>query len=146
MQGFLSHNIRSQDGDFIIKRKDNITAYQLAVVIDDYQQNITHIVRGFDLLESTPKQIYLQSLLGYPTPYYCHVPIITDQQGDKLSKQSFAQAVSNKKPEKTLFLLLELLKQNPPLLLKSASVDDILLWAIDHWNIERLKKISTMSH
>ena len=146
LQGYLCHNIAKQDGDFIIKRKDKITAYQLAVVIDDYQQNISHIVRGFDLLDSTPKQIYLQTLLGYPTPNYCHVPIITNEHGDKLSKQTFAQAVSKKNPEKTLFLLLKLLQQNPPIQLKNASIEDILNWAIEHWNIEPLKKISTISN
>lgn len=144
LQGTLSHNMANQDGDFIIKRKDNITAYQLAVVIDDYQQNITHVIRGFDLLDSTPKQIYLQSLLNYPTPHYCHVPIVTDERGTKLSKQSFAQAVTTINPEKTLFLLLTLLKQSPPVNLKSASIKDILNWAIEHWQIAPLKRIDNV--
>jgi glutamyl-Q tRNA(Asp) synthetase len=145
LQGVLSHHIADQHGDFIIRRKDNIIAYQLAVVVDDYQQNINHVIRGFDLLDSTPKQIYLQQLLGYPTPRYAHVPIITDPQGNKLSKQNLAQAVDTKNPSKTLFLLLHSLHQKPPAQLKNASVTDMLDWAIEHWNSQLLKNIRTIT-
>lgn len=138
--------LANQHGDFIIRRKDNIIAYQLAVVIDDHLEKINHVVRGFDLLDSTPKQIYLQQLLGYKTPQYCHIPVITDLEGDKLSKQSFAEGVSSKNPEKTLLLLLELLAQSPPKLLKTASVHQIIDWAIDHWKAEPLKKIRAISN
>ena len=144
LQGHFCHDIAEQHGDFIIKRKDNITAYQLAVVIDDYQQNISHVVRGFDLIEQTPKQLYLQSLLGYPAPTYCHVPIITHQNGEKLSKQTCAEAVSQKTPQKTLFLLLELLKQKPPNSLKNASVTNTLDWAAEHWQIRHLRNIQSL--
>ncbi len=145
IQGQLIQSIAEQYGDFIVKRKDNIIAYQLGVVIDDYRQNISHIVRGFDLLDSTPKQLFLQQLLGYPTPTYCHVPLIVDQQGNKLSKQAFAQAVSLKNPEKTLYLLLTLLKQNPPVILKSASVPTMIQWAIENWQSQPLKKIRAIN-
>jgi len=145
LQGYQNHNIAHQYGDFIVRRKDNIIAYQLAVVIDDHLQNISHVIRGFDLLDSTPKQIFLQQKLTYTTPSYCHVPVIVDPQGDKLSKQTFAQAVSIEKPEKTIFLLLELLKQNPPLQLKKASVKELIDWAIEHWNTDSLKKIRTIN-
>ena len=145
MQGSQSQNIAHQHGDFIVRRKDNIIAYQLAVVIDDHLQNISHVIRGFDLLDSTPKQIFLQQTLAYATPGYCHIPIITDPQGAKLSKQTFAQAVSIEKPEKTLFLLLELLKQNPPHQLKKASVKELINWAIDHWQTDSLKKIRAIN-
>lgn len=146
IQGQQVFSASDQLGDFIVKRKDNVIAYQLAVVVDDYQQNITHVIRGFDLLDSTPKQIFLQQLLGYPTPNYCHVPIITDSQGCKLSKQSFADAVSTEKPEKTLFLLLQLLQQNPPALLKTASVKEILEWAVNNWQSQQLKKIRAINN
>ncbi len=146
LQGSLNHNIAHQHGDFIIRRKDNITAYQLAVVVDDYQQKISHVIRGYDLLDSTPKQIYLQTLLDYPTPNYCHIPVITDLKGDKLSKQTFAEGVSTKNPQKTLYLLLELLRQNPPTLLKKASVKDILNWAIEHWHSQPLKKLRAIKY
>ncbi len=146
LQGYFSHHVAHQCGDFIIKRKDKIIAYQLAVVIDDYLQNITHVVRGFDLLDSTPKQIYLQQMLGYSIPRYCHVPIITDQDGCKLSKQAFAQPVTTENPQKTLFVLLQLLKQNPPELLKTASINEIINWGVEHWNINSLKKIRAISN
>lgn len=141
LQGGYRHNLSTQYGDFIVKRKDNIMAYQLTVVIDDFLQKVSHVVRGFDLLDSTPKQIYLQQMLGYPTPKYCHVPIIVDQKGDKLSKQTFAQAVSNKNPEKTLFFLLELLKQNPPVQLKNATIDELISWGIENWQVDNLRNI-----
>ena len=145
MQGKQTHNVAQESGDFIVKRKDNITAYQLAVVIDDQQQNISHVVRGFDLLDSTPKQIALQNILGFKTPHYCHFPIIVDQQGNKLSKQTFAQAISTEAPEKTLFLLLELLQQNPPHQLKKASIQEMINWGVDHWRSDPLKTIRAIN-
>lgn len=141
VQGQQLHAMAQQHGDFIVQRKDRVIAYQLAVVIDDFRQKISHVVRGSDLLESTPKQLFLQQLLGYPSPAYCHLPMLVDAQGNKLSKQTLAPAVATKQPEKTLFLLLTLLKQNPPLALKDASVATIMQWAIEHWKLEPLKKI-----
>lgn len=146
LQGQLTDNIAQQHGDFIINRKDQIIAYQLAVVIDDHLQNISHIIRGIDLLDSTPKQIYLQHLLGYATPEYCHIPVIVDKQGVKLSKQTFAQAVSSDNPEETLVWLLKLLRQDPPNNLKNASVAEILSWATDHWQPSQLKKIRAITN
>ncbi len=145
IQGHQNYNIAHQHGDFIVRRKDNITAYQLAVVIDDQLQHVTHVIRGFDLLDSTPKQIFLQQTLVYETPSYCHIPVIVNPQGDKLSKQTFAQAVSTEKPEKTIFLLLELLKQNPPNQLKKAPVNELINWAIEHWQTDSLKKIRAIN-
>jgi glutamyl-Q tRNA(Asp) synthetase len=145
VQGQHQHALAEQHGDFIIKRKDNIIAYQLAVVIDDFRQNISHIVRGFDLLDSTVKQLYLQKILNYPSPVYCHVPVLVDQQGNKLSKQTFAQAVSLDHPEKTLLLLLGLLKQNPPSNLITASVPSIIDWAVENWQSQTLKKIRAIN-
>ncbi len=140
LQGLFQQNLSQSPGDFIVRRKDNITAYQFAVVIDEYQQHITHVVRGFDLLDSTPRQIYLQNLLDYPQPEYMHLPVIVDRQGDKLSKQTGAQAVSTKNPSKTLYFLLSLLKQQPPAELVDAPPSEILDWAIIHWQAEHLKK------
>ncbi len=150
LQGLQTHNFAQAFGDFIIKRKDGITAYQLAVVIDDHLQNISHVVRGFDLLDSTPRQIALQNILGFKTPHYCHIPIIVDQQGNKLSKQKCAQAVSTETPQKTIFLLLELLQQNPPPKLKNAPVKELISWGIAHWHpaplkLKRYKKIRAIS-
>ena len=138
LQGAVISNIAEQD-DFILKRKDQIVAYQFAVVLDDALQGVTHVVRGYDLLELTPKQIYLQKLLGLATPVYMHVPIIMDAQGFKLSKQTLAEAVSLKEPQKIIFQLLQLLRQSPPQELKTVSLSDLLAWAIKHWTPEHLK-------
>jgi glutamyl-Q tRNA(Asp) synthetase len=145
LQGNISENIANQHGDFIIQRKDRIIAYQLAVVIDDHLQGVNHIVRGYDLLESTAKQIYLHQLLGYQPPSYMHVPIIVDQHGQKLSKQSFAEPVSHSNRSQTLWYLLKLLKQSPPQSLATASVKQILQWAIENWQPQNLIAITSVS-
>ncbi len=145
LQGLISQNLANQQGDFILKRKDGIIAYQFAVVIDDKLQQINHIVRGCDLLEETPKQTYLQQLLGLPTPIYKHVPVIVDQGGFKLSKQTLATAVDTQSPNISLFSLLKLLKQNPPDELDGVTVNDLLDWAIIHWQPEVLRLCSTIS-
>jgi glutamyl-Q tRNA(Asp) synthetase len=143
LQGHICHNIAQQHGDFVIKRKDQIIAYQFAVVIDDYQQRITEVVRGFDLLDCTPQQIYLHQVLGLQPPTYLHVPILTDQHGQKLSKQTYAQAVDLRHPSATLFYLLTLLNQQPPVELYQASVVELLAWAIEHWQARTLKAVRT---
>lgn len=139
LQGLVSHNLSKQHGDFILKRKDQVIAYQFAVVIDDDRQGVNHVVRGFDLLDSTPRQIYLQQMLGFATPDYMHVPVIIDEQGYKLSKQTRATAVDLKTPHSVIFSLLTLLKQNPPCELQDAPETEILNWAIDHWDPAPLK-------
>ncbi|MDA1343346.1 MAG: tRNA glutamyl-Q(34) synthetase GluQRS [Proteobacteria bacterium] len=145
LQGTISHNLAKQYGDFILKRKDGIIAYQFAVVVDDYLQGINYVVRGCDLLAETPKQIYLQQLLGFPTPAYMHAPVIVDQHGYKLSKQTLATAVDTQSPNITLFGLLVLLKQNPPDSLFGGSVSELLGWAIIHWRTDELALCSTIS-
>ena len=138
LQGLICRDLAGQHGDFILKRKDGIIAYHFAVVVDDYLQGVNHIVRGCDLLEETPKQIYLQQLLDFPEPAYLHVPVIVDQQGQKLSKQTLATAVDTKATNKTLFDVLVLLKQNPPNELNGASATELLDWAIVHWQPDDL--------
>lgn len=141
LQGLVRQNLMRDQGDFIVRRRDQIIAYQFAVVVDDYQQGITHVVRGADLLDSTPKQIYLQQLLDYPSPHYLHLPLIVDQHDHKLSKQNLAAPVADDNPAATLFSLLRLLRQNPPASLNTASVHEQLDWAIAHWQPQALKKI-----
>jgi glutamyl-Q tRNA(Asp) synthetase len=141
LQGDIFENLQRVHGDFILKRKDQIIAYQLAVVVDDYYQHITEVVRGIDLLDSTIKQLYLQQKLGLKQPRYFHIPVIVDQQGCKLSKQTFAAAVDPKTAGLTLHKLLILLNQSPPAELNKAPVLHQLDWAIENWNPDSLKKI-----
>ncbi len=145
LQGTLTRKLRQKDGDFILKRKDQVIAYQFAVVVDDYLQKVNHVVRGCDLLEETPKQIYLQQLLGLPIPIYRHVPVIVNQHGYKLSKQTLATAVDTQAPNLTLFDLLILLKHNPPAELKGATVGELMDWAIKHWQPDCLALCRTIS-
>lgn len=100
--GSMTQHLASEVGDFVLKRADGYWAYQLAVVIDDADQGVTHIVRGNDLLDSTARQIYLQRLLHAPTPSYMHVPIVLNQTGEKLSKQTGAQALDLANPLREL--------------------------------------------
>jgi glutamyl-Q tRNA(Asp) synthetase len=96
--GTVCQQLATEVGDFVLKRADGFWAYQLAVVVDDADQGVTHVVRGADLLDSTPRQIYLQRLLGVRTPEYLHVPVVTNAIGEKLSKQTGAQPLDKSKP------------------------------------------------
>lgn len=140
LQGEITENLSMQHGDFIVRRKDHIIAYQLAVVIDDHQQGITHIVRGADLLDSTIKQIYLQQCLNLSPPHYLHVPVLTGTQGAKLSKREYAPAVNQQNNRQILFKLLELLQQNPPIELGLSPIATQLDWALQHWNPAALNR------
>lgn len=145
VMGKQSQNMAQQCGDFVIKRRDGLFAYQLAVVVDDYLQNITEVVRGSDLLDSTPRQIYLQQLLNYPTPGYCHLPLAVDSNGNKISKSEGAARVDVDNREKQLFHVLVFLGQNPPADLAKSNIDDIWAWAIKHWSIELVSHNRTVS-
>jgi len=101
-QGKISQNLATECGDFVLKRADGYWAYQLAVVVDDADQGVTHVVRGADLIDSTARQIYLQRLLHIDTPSYMHVPVVTNADGEKLSKQTGAQALDVARPVETL--------------------------------------------
>jgi len=123
--------------DFVVRRRDGLAAYQLAVVVDDAEQGITHVVRGADLLESTPRQIFLQHCLDYATPRYAHVPVITTAQGQKFSKQNHAPALAREDAVNNLRRALRFLCQRqPPDAL--AHVDDVLAHAIEHWSLPRV--------
>jgi len=139
LQGHITQDLAGEIGDFVVKRADGLFAYQLAVVVDDASQRITNVVRGCDLLASTPRQIHLQHLLGLPTPHYMHLPIAVNAQGEKLSKQTLAPAVSGNNATEILIMALEFLRQNPPAELRGNSIEEILSWATTHWQPERLK-------
>lgn len=144
IQGEISQHLARVIGDFILKRKDGLFAYQLAVVVDDAAQGVTHVMRGADLLDSTPRQIYLQQLLGYATPQYAHVPVVTNSQGEKLSKQTLAQALEISQANIALFEALSFLGQNPPEEIKNATLDEVWRWAITNWQLANVPKSQTL--
>jgi glutamyl-Q tRNA(Asp) synthetase len=133
LQGRITQYLEREIGDFVVKRADGLFAYQLAVVVDDDAQGITHVVRGADLLYSTPRQIYLQRLLGLTTPAYMHLPVAVNAQGEKLSKQTLAQPVERNNAATTLFDALVFLRQQPPVGLRLDTVGQILNWAVVNW-------------
>ena len=132
--------------DFIIHRRDGLFAYQLAVVVDDAYQRVTHIVRGSDLLSTTARQVYLQETLGYTTPQYCHVPVITNPAGQKFSKQHHAPALDGNSAPNNLRAALRFLGQAkpPPQLV---SCEAILKFATSAWSLEPIPRtLSIVAH
>ncbi|MFC3115822.1 tRNA glutamyl-Q(34) synthetase GluQRS [Cellvibrio fontiphilus] len=138
-QGAQSQNLRTQAGDQILKRRDGFYAYQLAVVVDDIFQGITHIIRGSDLLEVTARQLRLFDLLEAPRPAYGHIPLALQANGQKLSKQNQAKALDNNKAGRNLWHGLAFLGQNPPADLARASTSELLDWAQAHWQPQAIK-------
>ncbi len=138
IQKQVEQNVAHQVGDFVLRRADGVVTYQLAVVVDDQVQGITQIVRGCDLLDSTPRQIFLQYCLGYRQPDYCHIPIIVNAAGEKLSKQTLAPALQSQHAVSNLYQALQLLGQQPPAALLHESLDSFWKWAFQHWDIVRI--------
>lgn len=145
LQGRISQSVEREIGDFTLLRADGIFTYQIAVVVDDAFQGITHIVRGADLLLSTPRQIYLQRLLGLPTPGYAHLPVAINAHGEKLSKQTLAPYADTSSPCTMILRLLEFLGQQPPAELAGYNLDTVWKWAVEHWDICKLQGIKTLS-
>jgi glutamyl-Q tRNA(Asp) synthetase len=138
LQGRIEQNLAKEVGDFVVRRADDIYAYQLAVVVDDFEQGVTDVVRGADLLASTPRQILLQRLLGYPTPRYAHLPVAVNQSGEKLSKQTRAAPLGKTEAPVQLWRALRFLGQEPLEALKAETVADIWDWAFVNWRTERI--------
>jgi len=138
IQGRCSQNMESECGDFVVRRADGLFAYQLAVVVDDAEQGITDIVRGADLLSSTPRQLLLQRQLGYATPAYAHLPVAVNADGEKLSKQTRAAALDAEHPSPDMVHALRFLGQSPEESLTTARPEEILAWALEHWNMDRV--------
>jgi len=135
LQGRIAQHLESESGDFIIRRRDGLIAYHLAVVVDDEMQAVTEIVRGIDLMDSTPRQIWLQQLLGYRTPAYAHIPVVTHADGDKLSKLTGAPGLSLHEVERTLVEALGALQQQPPSDLAQSTREEIWSWAVNNWEL-----------
>ena len=138
IQGRQAQRLDQEVGDFIIRRKDSLFAYQLAVAVDDAAQGITHVVRGSDLLESTGRQLYLQQLLGYATPAYAHIPLLLNDQGSKYSKQTHADPISDTDVCENLLVALRFLQQPLPPRSQCRQASGILSWALEHWQIQRI--------
>lgn len=137
--GRIEQNPAREFGDFVLLRADDHYAYHLACVVDDADTGITDIVRGADLLDSSPCQIVLQRLLGLPTPAYAHIPVVVNAAGDKLSKQTFAAPVEPAGVAEALFEGLRFLHQCPPAELRGAPPAELLAWAIPRWRIAALR-------
>jgi glutamyl-Q tRNA(Asp) synthetase len=144
LQGHITQHLESELGDFVVKRADGLFAYQLAVVVDDAFQKITHVVRGADLLASTPRQIFLQRLLELPVPHYMHLPVAVNEAGEKLSKQTLAAPVERGNLSVALWRVLVFLRQQPPQELHDANVGEILQWAVANWRPDNLRGIKTL--
>ena len=145
LQGRRMQRLETESGDFIVRRRDGLIAYQLAVVVDDELQGVTEIVRGIDIMDSTPRQIWLQNLLGYTTPGYIHLPVVTHPDGDKLSKATGAPGVPLEDVQPMLVGALEALGQSPPDDLAGATLADIWRWALKNWKIEPLQGVTDVS-
>ena len=141
--GQYAQNLAHDIGDFVLLRADGYWAYQLAVVADDADQGITHIVRGQDLLVSTPRQIYLQQCLGVPTPSYAHLPLLTNNQGQKWSKQTLAPALNLNQKEQLLRQVLTYL--NLPDAPAVNRPQELLDWAVAHWQMDKIPKSSIIT-
>lgn len=149
LQGDLSTRLESESGDFVIKRRDGLTAYHLAVVVDDHEQGITEVVRGIDLLDTTPRHIHLQRVLGFDTPDYVHIPVAENAEGQKLSKLTGARGIGLTERPAVLVSALDALGQEPDKTLADASLDSIWEWAIENWHLSALtgkKRISAAQY
>jgi glutamyl-Q tRNA(Asp) synthetase len=133
--GFYRQNLAEEVGDFVVLRSDGLFAYQLAVVVDDAVQDVTDVVRGADLLDSTPRQIWLERLLGIPQSRYLHVPVAANAAGEKLSKQTLAPALRIAEAAAKLRAALRFLGEDVPDE-TGLSAGEILTWATERWSAE----------
>lgn len=144
VQGEMTQDLATEVGDFVLLRADGLFAYQLAVVLDDAEQEITHVVRGADLLDSTPRQILLQQYLGVPTPQYAHLPVAVNIAGEKLSKQTLAEPLDDDNPVPALWRALDFLgQQPPPQLCVDGGLAELWEWAQRNWSLARVPQQKT---
>lgn len=143
VQGEQVQCLENEVGDFVLLRADGQFAYQLAVVVDDAWQGVSHVVRGADLLDSTPRQIWLQQCLGVATPHYAHLPVATNAAGEKLSKQTLARPLIPGDGA-ALWAALDFLGQDPPPALRAASLAELWAWAREHWRLAAVPRCRGM--
>jgi len=137
-QGRVECTLARDIGDFVVRRADGLIAYQLAVVVDDAAQGITDVVRGADLLYSTPRQLHLQRLLGLPVPRYAHFPVAVDANGEKLSKQTGAATIADVPALPLLRRALAFLGQDAPAELEQGGIGELWRFAIARWDDRRV--------
>ena len=138
VQGRVSQHLGGEVGDFVLLRADGYFAYQLAVVADDADQGITQVVRGADLLDSTPRQIFLQGCLGFPVPSYAHLPVAVNAAGEKLSKQTLALPVDGEDAAAMLGAALRFLGHEPP---PGLDVPAAWAWALENWRLDKVPRL-----
>jgi glutamyl-Q tRNA(Asp) synthetase len=145
VQGRFRQDVGAAVGDFVLKRRDGVIAYALAVVVDDAAQGITHVVRGADLLDATPRQIYLQRALGLPTPFHAHVPLIIEQDGNKLSKARRSVRLDASLAVPALLEVCRLLGLKPPPTMNTGKLIEVWRWAILNWDLQKVPKVLVSS-
>ena len=143
VQGLYRQDLRREVGDFIVYRADGVVAYHLASAVDDAELEVTCVVRGVDLLASTPRQAYLQDLLGQRRPEYAHVPVVTDRHGNKLGKQTRAPPTHLRPAGSVLRDALGFLAHPPPPGLAKAPPQELLAWALGAWTLERVPRVAS---
>ena len=144
LQGEFSQDLAAHAGDIILRRRDGIFSYVLAVVVDDGEQGVTDVVRGADLLDNTPRQVHLQQLLGLPTPSYAHLPLLTEPDGSKLGKSRRSIAVESAGASEYLGDVFGLLGLAPPAELRRGTVADAWRWAIANWDIAAVPRMRAL--
>jgi glutamyl-Q tRNA(Asp) synthetase len=140
IQGTYRQDVFAAVGDTILKRRDGVFAYLLAVVVDDAAQGVTHVVRGADLLDNTPRQILLQRLLGLPEPAYAHVPVLTEPDDSKLAKSRRSVRLDSCEPLPQLLAVFSMLGLSPPASLATASIAEAWAWGVMHWSTNLVPK------
>lgn len=140
LQGKIEQNLAHEVGDFVVRRADGLFAYQMAVVVDDFEQGVTDVVRGADLLASTPRQMLLQRRMGYPAPQYMHLPVAVNRNGEKLSKQTLAAALAPAESPPQLWRALRFLGQEPPTELKTEGIATLWSWALANWQAGKIPR------
>jgi glutamyl-Q tRNA(Asp) synthetase len=143
IQGTFRQDVAAAVGDMALRRRDHLFTYVLAVVVDDAREHISRVVRGADLLDNTPRQIYLQRLLGLHTPEYAHLPVLLEPDGRKLAKSSRSVHLEVDSAISLLYQVFQLLNLQPPPEISTATIPEVWRWAIGQWtNAPKLRHLS----